>query len=236
MTRSRIAPILAISLFPGAVDCWAAGAERRPLGVYVHVTASDAIGSYPGKPPSPSALHAYLQNFYAGLLADPTIAGIAFGAHWDQTQPSSGSAASSFDWSYLDDVFTAASAAHKTVQLIMTPGVDAPAWLMAQLPSCDPLFTKGSAPANCGKVTFAGFPEQQRADTNTIPLPWNTVYQQAWTDFQTSLNARYGSNPALVAVAITGPICASDEMILPTTVNTTAPQPSGLAPDDMWPR
>ena len=214
--------------------CWAVGAARKPLGVYVHLEASDAIGSYPGKSPSPSALHTYLQNFYAGLLADPAIAGITFGAHWDQTQPSSGTAASSFDWSYLDDVFAAASAAHKTVQLIMTPGVDTPAWLMAELPSCDPLFTKGSAPANCGTVTFVGFPEQQRADTNVMPLPWNTVYQQAWTAFLTSLNARYGSNPALVAVAIAGPICASDEMILPTSVNTTAAQSSGLAPDDMW--
>lgn len=214
--------------------CWAAGAVRKPLGVYVHVDASIAIGSYPGKSPSQSVLHAYLQNFYAGLLADPAIAGITFGAHWDQTQPSSGAAASSFDWSYIDDVFTAATAAHKTVQLIITPGVNSPAWLFAQLPSCDPLFTKGSAPANCGFVTFVGFPEQQRADTNTIPVGWNPVYQQAWAVFLTSLNARYGSNPALVAVAISGPICASDEMILPTTVNTTAPQPSGLAPDDMW--
>ena len=214
--------------------CWAAGPLRKPLGVYVHVNVSTAIGSYPGKPPSQSVLHAYLQNLYAGLLADPAIAGITFGAHWDQTQPSSGTAASSFDWSYIDDVFTAAMAAHKTVQLIITPGVNSPAWLFAQLPSCDPLFTKGSAPANCGYVTFAGFPEQQRADTNTIPLGWNPVYQQAWAVFLTSLNARYGSNPALVAVAISGPICASDEMILPTTINTTAPQPSGLAPDDMW--
>jgi uncharacterized protein (TIGR03437 family) len=202
--------------------------------VYVHVPVHDAIASYPGKAPSGPALHTYLQNLYAGLLADPAIAGIAFGAHWDQTQPASGTAPSSFDWSYLDDVFAAASAAHKTVQLIITPGVDAPAWLMAQLPSCDPLFKTGSAPANCGSVTFAGFPEQQRADTNVMPLPWNTVYQQAWTAFLTSLNARYGSNPALVAVAISGPVTASDEFILPTTVNTTAPQPSGLAPDDMW--
>lgn len=218
----------------GLSVCCAGGAERKPLGLYVHVEAGVAIGSYPGKSPSPSTLHAYLQNFYAGLLADPAISGITFGAHWDQTQPSSGTATSSFDWSYLDDVFTAATAAHKTIQLIMTPGVDSPAWLMAQLPSCDTLFTKGRAPANCGAVTFAGFPEQQRADTNVMPLPWNTVYQQAWTAFLTSLNARYGSNPTLVAVAIAGPICASDEMILPTSVNTTAAQPSGLAPDDMW--
>ena len=214
--------------------CWGAAAIRQPVGVYMHVDQGDAVGSYPGKAPSLAALHAYLQNLYAGYLANGAISGITFGAHWDKMQLASGTAASSFDWSYLDDVFTAASAAHKTVQLILTPGVDAPAWLMAQIPSCDPLFTKGSAPADCGSVTFTGFPEQQRADTNVMPLPWNTVYQQAWAGFLTSVNARYGSNPALVAVAIAGPICASDEMILPTTLNTTAAQPSGLAPDDMW--
>src|SRR5947209_9827346 len=168
--------------------CCVAGAPRKPLGVYAHIPLRDAIASYPGKAPSGLALHTYLQNYYAGLLADPAIAGMAFGSHWDQTQPFSGTALGSFDWSYLDDVFAAASAAHKTVQIIMTPGVDAPSWLMAQLPSCDPLFKTGSAPANCGSVTFTGFPEQFRADTNVIPLPWNTVYQQAWTAFLTSLN------------------------------------------------
>ena len=71
-------------------------------------------------------------------------------------QLASGTAASSFDWFYLDDVFTAASAAHKTVQLILTPGVP-PSWLMAQIPSCDPLFTKGSAPSDCGSVIGTGF-------------------------------------------------------------------------------
>src|SRR5581483_3701066 len=118
--------------------CGADGAVRKPLGVYVHIAVHDAIASYPGKAPSGPALHTYLQNFYAGLLTDPAIAGIAFGAHWDQTQPLSGTAPSSFDWSYLDDVFAAASAAHKTVQLIMTPGVDALSWLMAELPSAAP--------------------------------------------------------------------------------------------------
>ncbi len=212
---------------------WAADV-RKPLGLYVHVEQSVAVASYPGQSPSPAALHAYLQSFYGGLLANPAISGIAFTAHWDKTQTSTGTAAASFDWNYLDDVFAAASAARKTVQILMTPGVDAPAWLMAQLPSCDPLFTKGSAPADCGSVTFSGFPEQQRADTNVMPLPWNTVYQQAWAAFLTSLNARYGSNPLLVAVALAGPICASDEMILPTTLNTSAAQPSGMAPDEMW--
>lgn len=215
---------------------WAASAAslRRPIGVYAHVDIGDAIATYTGKVSNTSALHAYLQSFYASLLADPAISGIALGEHWDQAQPSSGTAASSFDWSYIDDAFIAATAAQKTVQLIVTPGFNSPSWLISQLPSCDPLFTTGSAPANCGAASFSNFPEEQRSDSTMLPLPWNTVYQAAWGQFLTSLNARYGSNPALVAVAIGGPVAGSDEMILPTTANTPTIQPSGLMADDTW--
>jgi uncharacterized protein (TIGR03437 family) len=156
------------------------------------------------------------------------------GAHWDQTQPSSGTSPSSYDWSYLDDAFAAAGAAQKTVQLIITPGFDSPAWLLAELPSCDPLFTTGSAPSNCGTVTFLGYPEAQRSDGNVLPLPWNSVYQAAWGVFLTSLNARYSSNPAFVSIAIAGPVGASDEMIFPTSENDAAAQPSGLTVDATW--
>ena len=218
--------------------CLGAAAIRQPVGVYMHVDQGDAVGSYPGKAPSSAALHAYLQNLYAGFLANGAISGITFGAHWDKMQLASGTAASSFDWSYLDDVFTAASAANKTVQLILTPGVDTPAWLMAQIPSCDPLFTKGSAPADCGSVTFTGFPEQQQAKTKCdMPLPWNTVYQQAWAGFRmTSVNARYRIRTRrwwrwrLPDFDLR--VRRND--LPPTTLNTTAAQPSGLAPDDMW--
>lgn len=230
----RVSPSLgALGLVCLAATAHAAGI-RQPLGVYAHVDVGNAIGTYPGNKPTLAQLHAYLQSFYAGLLADPAISGIAFGVHWDQTQPSSGNIPSSYDWSYLDDVFTAAGSAQKTVQIIMTPGVDSPSWLFSEIPSCDPLFTTGSAPANCGTVTFTGYPEQQRADTNTVPLPWNSLYQAAWNAFLKDLNARYSSNPAFVAVAIAGPITASDEFIFPTTANTTVPQPSGLTPDATW--
>ncbi len=120
------------------------------------------------------------------------------------------------------------------MQLIVTPGFDAPQWLLAELPSCDVLFNKGTASAACGKVTFAGFPEQQRADGNQLPLPWNTVYQQAWDSFLTQLNARYGANPAFVAIAIGGPNGASPEIVLPTSANDDATQPSGLTVDATW--
>ncbi len=207
---------------------------RKPLGVYVHVDIGDAIGSYPGSSPTLAQLHTYLRSLYASLLADPAISGITLGAHWGQTQPSSGNTSTSYDWSYLDDAFAAAASAQKTIQLIVTPGVDSPPWLLAEIPSCDPLFTKGSAPADCGTVTFLGFPEAQRADGNVFPLPWNSVYQAAWGAFLTSLNARYGSNSAFVAIAIAGPVGASDEMIFPTSVNDSAAQPSGLTVDATW--
>lgn len=216
-----------------ASPCWAQSPQniRSPLGVYAKVDVQVAIGTYQG---SPSQLHSYLRNLYTTLLADPAISGLTIGDHWDRLQPSSGTSPSSFNWTDLDDGFDVATAAHKSVQLILTPGTDMPTWLVNQIPSCDPLFTTGSAPANCGTVTFVGYPEIQRADQTVFPLPWNTVYQAAWSAFLMQLNARYGSNPALVSIAIAGPVGASDEMIFPTTANTTAAQPSGLAVDATW--
>ena len=236
LTRNRFSTaywrfaLIFASLAPPA----GAAAIRQPLGVYVHLDVSDAIATYPGNKPTSAQLHSYLQSLYASLLAAPAISGITLGAHWDQTQPNSGNLPSSYDWSYIDDAFTAANAANKTVQLILTPGVDAPSWLLSQIPSCDPLFTKGSAPDNCGTVTFTGYPEQQRADGNVFPLPWNGTYQAAWTAFLKDLNARYAGNPAFVAIALAGAIAASDEMILPTNENDTGAQPSGLTPDATW--
>jgi hypothetical protein len=134
----------------------------------------------------------------------------------------------------LDDVFTEARATRKSVQVNITPGFDTPQWVLAQIPSCDGLFTTAAtAAANCGAVTFTGFPEQQRADSNVLPLPWNSVYQTAWQTFLTTLNARYASDPAFVAISIAGPVGGSPEMILPTSANTPV-QPNGYAVDAMW--
>ncbi len=229
-------PILSLRGWALALLCtslpWIANSAsiRQPLGVYVKVDIEVAIKGYPGATPSASVLHPYLQKLYATLLADPAISGITVGEHWDNIQLT----ATTYDWSYLDDAFTAAAAAHKLVQLNLTAGFDAPPWLLAQIPSCDPLFTAGTAPANCGSVTFLGYPEIIRSDGNVLPLPWNTVYQAAWRSFLTSLNARYNANSAFVAVAVSGPVGASNEFIFPTSANDTAAQPSGLTVDATW--
>jgi hypothetical protein len=224
---------------------------RSPLGVYVHVDVLDVIQLYGGPSQDKGCakttrdLHSYLRCFYAKLLADTAISGIAAGLHWDQIQLDSPvcvfnrsctAQPDGYDWSYADDVFAEANAAQKTVQLIVTPGTDSPPWLLDQIPSCDGLFTgSGTAPLNCGKATFVGFPEIKRADGNppVLPLPWDPQYLFAWDDFLIHLNARYNSNPAFVSVSIAGPMCASNEMILPTTANGST-QASGLAADMAW--
>jgi len=205
------------------------GSVRGPLGVYAKVNIEDAISAFPSPSPTPAELHAYLRQLYAKLLADPAIAGLTVGAHWSAIQLS----ADGYDWSFVDDAFAEAALAHKSVQLIITPGFDSPSWLLAEIPSCDGMFG-GTAAADCGTVTFVKFPESQRADGNVLPLPWNDTYEQAWWNFLIHLNARYKANPAFVAIALAGPIGASTEMILPTSANDPAPQPSKLSVDDTW--
>ena len=214
---------------------------RRPLGVYAHLDIEDLIAGFTG----PGDVRAYVRRIYAQLLADDAVAGITVGQHWDHIQLSDpncvftrscSGGADGYDWRYLDDAFAEAHAAHKSVQLIITPGVDAPPWLLAKIPPCDGLFASPPTPVapNCGTFKFLGIPEAQRADNAIFPLPWNDVYKAAWWDFLAHLSARYITNPDLVAVEIGGPNGASVEIILPTSANETQLQTGGLRADDVW--
>lgn len=218
---------------------------RAPLGVYAHISIEDAIRDDEGSPIPPVApdVRRDLRRVYRGLLDDPAISGITAGIHWDHIEfadpfcmydRTCAAGSDGFDWSLVDDLFIEANAAHKTIQLIVTPGVDAPQWLLDRLPPCDGLFgDPGTAPADCGKVTFDNFPEQKRADSVTQPLPWDWRYVLAWDNFLVHLSSRYAHDPAWVSVAVAGPNCASTEMIFPTSAKL-AVQASGLDADSAW--
>ncbi len=208
----------------------AAGPVRPVIGVQAKVDVETALAGYPGSSPTAAQLHSYFQSLVSGLVTNPAVSGLTVGQHWDNLQPSS----TTYDWSYLDGAFAAAAATNTPVRLIITPGFNSPPWLLNEIPSCDPLFTKGSAPSNCGVVTFAGAPEPTNSDGDVLPLPWNSVYQTAWTNFLNALNSRYQSNSLFVAIAVAGPVGGSDEIIYPTSVNDTAAQPSGLTVDATW--
>jgi hypothetical protein len=227
---------------------------REPIGVYAKadietVMARDkAIKNCASSPGCD--IHLKFREFYARLLDNPGISGLTVAQHWDHIQ----TAPDVYDFSFLDDAFAVANDKQKPVALIITPGVVSPKWLLDEIPDCTSTttgFLGDDVPLNCGKQAFEGFPEEIRDDGNKeIPLPWNlhkgglnngqdnqpSKYQQAWEDFLRHLNDKYKDNPAFVAIAVAGPICASNEMILPTSENDTKQQPSGLSVDETWRR
>ncbi len=218
---------------------------RRPRGIYAVVDVEQEITKQANATPSlttPAQLAGYFAGLYQQVLADPAVSGLALQVHWDRLNPNPPGAFNSYDWTYLDLAFIEVAiwdvehlnSAPKTIQLIVQPGFQSPQWLLNELPSCDPLFTSGTPPSNCGKATFANFKEQQ--DHNDLPLPWNPVYKNAWKSFLTALAGRYGWNPALVSIAVAGPTAASAEIILPSN-STAGDQTFGavmIAPNDMW--
>jgi hypothetical protein len=210
---------------------------RRPLGVYAHVDVEFALKIYQEldtPPPPGETFRDYLDSVYESMLLNPAISGLAIGEHWDHIQTADG-----LDWGYLDDAFSMASAKGKTVKLLITPGVDTPSSILANIPRCDVSGQPFPASPDCASVKFLDFPEHLHADGKVFPMPWSTVYEGAWSSFLTELNGRYyvsytKKNPVFVAIAIAGPVGASSEMILPTTYNDHHSQPSGLDVDHTW--
>jgi hypothetical protein len=218
---------------------------RRPRGIYAKVDISGYVAQLGETNPcsAPAEFDAALNTYYAGLLADSAISGLTLGVHWDLVNCNAPPAANAYQWNYVDDGFAQVAAwnlqnptqAPKTVQLIVIPGFDSPAWALDQIPSCDGLFQTPSQtpPSNCGKATFTGYPEP--ADGTVLPMPWNPVYKSAWQTFLTALGARYGSNTALVSISVAGPTAASEEMLLPNDGSSPAQtQFGGIMPNAMW--
>ena len=68
-------------------------------------------------------------------------------------------------------------------------------------------------------------------------MPWNPIYKSAWQTFLMTLNARYGTNPVFVSIAIAGPTAASAEMLVPNDSNSNNPQTqfgASITPSHMW--
>ena len=232
-----------LALAPGLV----AQTPRVPRGIYAIVNTEDLINQMPQTPPITTAqLDAYFNSLYEALLSNPAVSGLTLQVHWDRLNPNPPTSANAYAWNLVDDAFNQVAAwnaqnpalAPKTIQIIATPGFNSPAWMLAQIPSCDGLFQSPvqTPPSNCGTVIFKGYTEAN--DGNVFPLPWNPSYKSAWRTFLTAFAARYASNPAFVSISVAGPTAASAEIILPSDDDSSNPQTqfSGgpISPNDMW--
>ena len=241
---------------------------RTPHGIYAMVGIAQYEKGYLAAHPAMTSVPTdyFSGTVYPELLANPDVSGITLYVHWSRLNPNPAPSPSfplprgyvQYDWTVLNDLFDTVKAynttnkAHKTVQLIVTPGINSPTWLLGDigmnnglLYSCNYLFdTSYPAPpagTECGKVTFSGFTEGGYnkttgvASQQDLPMPWDSTYKNAWQTFLTALAKQLGSRTELVSIAVAGPTASSEEMILPTGQNTNgAVQLNNLTPEQMW--
>ena len=266
LRRVWIGAFVALAVCVSPAQAGTATDASGAAGVFAKVDIETAIkqvkadyaATYGGHEPNTARLHTLLQQLYANLLNSQAVSGLVAGMNWgdiqlsDPSGPSGqacnphGDTPSGCDWSYLDDVFKVAGIAGVPVHIQITPGFDSPGWLVTKIPSCDGLFdpkTAASVAADCGTVTFTYFPEINHTGTDddgkyVLPLPWNSVYQQAWWSFLKLFAQRYNSSlgvavSPLAAVSIAGPVSVSPEIIFPTSANKST-LPSGMDVDEAW--
>jgi len=127
-------------------------------------------------------------------LKSKKVAGLSIRFSWQQTQP----AEKRYDWSFVDREIARAKSLDKQVMLRAMAGVLSPDWLYA-------------AGAN-------------RVDSNKgrpLPVPWDPVMLEHWSNYVETLGARYADEPALTLVHLSGPTSDSAEMHLPRSIAPT---------------
>jgi hypothetical protein len=218
----------------------------RPRGIYAVVDIDSNIAELQSGNSSITTgqLHNYFNQLYPQLLGNPAVSGLTIQIGWSRLNPNDPSAPQPYDWSYLDDAFTAVgvwntqnpAAAPKTVEVQLFPGYFTPPWLLAQIPSCDGLFQSPpqTPPSNCGEATFAGYLEPHDG-LSVLPMPWNPVYKSAYQTFLTAFAERYLPNPTFVSMDVGGPTAASTEIMVPVAWNTPDQAQFGnITPENMW--
>jgi hypothetical protein len=224
------------------------GKPRTPQGIYALVNVDDYVMQYEETNPSPTTAQIesyFANNVYPGLLGNPDVSGITLYVDWSTLSANAPPVPP--DWTLVQDLLDQAGALQKTVQLVVTPGIKSPIWLLGHvgendgsLYSCNYLFSAPPAAppmgTECGKVTFSGFIEGGRPDkSQDLPMPWNSTYKKAWQAFLTTLAAKFGGNLSLVSIAVAGPTASSEEILLPTGANTNGvAQIGGFTPEQIW--
>lgn len=126
------------------------------------------------------------------LLAQPSTDGIIYYIGVARIMPAEGV----FDWKPVDAVFAGCRAAGKPIKLALLGGRWVPEWF----------YGKGAQRFSWNLST----PYVDAGATNASAcVPWDPVYLAAMEAAATAAARRYGDDPALLAVQITGPALAN---------------------------
>ncbi|HMD83204.1 MAG TPA: hypothetical protein VKO18_00725 [Terriglobia bacterium] len=131
----------------------------------------------------------------------------------------------------------------KTIVLAISPGFYTPKFVLDQineetcsgefqfqtpfylllLPDSATSFNTPSVLPPTATCDLAYFPNNEGLAVGTgytrwspLPMPWDPTYKRAWETFLRAVDARYGRNPAFVAIDIAGPTSFSDEILFPS--------------------
>jgi PKD repeat protein len=171
--------------------------------VTVTVTDADGVAGTASTTASVQAIYTPTTGIYAlgnpngtiskQILSNANVDGIAVRATWDFLESSEGV----YNWSYLDNQIAAAANAGKKISLSIAAGVNTPSWVYS-----------------AGAQSFT-FKTSASSPTQKIPLPWDPVFLTKWESFIVALGQRYGSNPTISHLAITGINSITAETFLP---------------------
>ncbi len=165
-------------------------------GLLVLATKGYAIGASPngvfalGTPNTP---------IEPAVLDNPNVDGLALRYFWANLESSDGE----FNWSVIDHDVAQAAAHRKAVSLSVTTGTHTPDWVFA---------------AGAARRSFApNLAPWARRPCRSVPLPipWDPIYMSKWLGFVRAFGQRYGSNPTVVRVIVSGINAQTVETSLP---------------------
>ena len=126
------------------------------------------------------------------------VDGVLVRLEWRTVEPSPGV----YDWSLLDEQIARAEQYGIKISLAIVNGGAAPSWL-------------SSLGVQMFSFDFFG-------DTRQMPIPWDSTYQQRWTEFVSNLGARYSEEDAISLVYATNSSLNGFEMQLPRSPTDVA--------------
>lgn len=129
---------------------------------------------------------------------DPCLDGVTIRTFWEYLNPRD----NEYDWKELDRMFELADRFSKKIHLMIVPGFYSPGWVIKNL-----------AP-NERTEEFRVPRNPYKGEKRWLPLPWSSAYLNMWFTFVEELGKRYGPNPALSLISITGPNSHNDEVNL----------------------